>query len=653
MRAHRLQPLSLLTLLFANACGDHDKGEPDTAAETHTTTGTDEDMDGDGYGIDEDCDDTNEDIYPGSTEICNGLDDDCDSDIDEGVTGTYYRDADGDGFGSPDDTIDACEAPTGYVPVELDCDDGDDQVSPAGTEICNEIDDNCDDQIDEGVQSAFYADADGDGYGDPDTQVMACELPSGASTDDQDCDDGDADVNPGTAELCDGKDNDCAPGTSEDGLVSFTDTTGFTTDESASFTGTSGNPVALTLSDDGTWTFCDGTWEVRLDVTANVTLTSVNGPTSTFLDASSIDSVVSVKGTGLTVTVDNLTLTNGYGGVAATFYGGYPRCGGGIACEGANDLVVSSSVVSDSYGQLGGGIFAEYCDAWISDSELTGNAAGDGGGGIIGLYSTITIEDSTLSGNTAEYFGGAGYAYYSTVSMLGTTNQLNEGDYGGAWAIANSAVSLDFASSVFQNTGTFRDGAFYLAGDKVGRLYSQGASWGTVADGDDNSTGDVFVYNDGWVVVYTDYGDDAWFICDKTSCESYVWTSATGDFNITTGYATTPATWDCDVDYTLSGTGASDVCEDCDFGFDLAWTRAASSTGSCAMDYDYSLAYSHDYNGYEYVFYGYGGDWAPLGPASWDGTTLQFGYGAVDEVSISGGTTYYGSDYYGGSLIPG
>ena len=62
-------------------------------------------------------------------------------------------------------------------------------VNPGATEVCNGTDDNCDGQIDEGVQSLFYLDADGDTYGDPTTGVQACAAPTGYVSDNNDCDD--------------------------------------------------------------------------------------------------------------------------------------------------------------------------------------------------------------------------------------------------------------------------------------------------------------------------------------------------------------------------------------------------------------------------------------------------------------------------------
>jgi hypothetical protein len=76
----------------------------------------------------------------------------------------FYRDADNDNYGDPNNTIIACTAPAGYVTDNTDCDDSKASVHPNATEICNGIDDNCNGQIDEGVQMAVSAGADENSY---------------------------------------------------------------------------------------------------------------------------------------------------------------------------------------------------------------------------------------------------------------------------------------------------------------------------------------------------------------------------------------------------------------------------------------------------------------------------------------------------------
>lgn len=119
------------------------------------------DNDGDGYDFDVDCDDTNPDINPGATEICNLEDDNCDGNIDEGVMTTYYADADGDGYGDAASTILGCFPPDGYVENSTDCNDADAAVNPGASEICNGMDDNCDGNIDEGIDLSIAISPDG------------------------------------------------------------------------------------------------------------------------------------------------------------------------------------------------------------------------------------------------------------------------------------------------------------------------------------------------------------------------------------------------------------------------------------------------------------------------------------------------------------
>lgn len=140
------------------------------------------DSDGDGYRpLDGDCDDLTFEVNPGALESCDGLDNDCDSRVDEDF------DVDGDGH------LDAglCGARGD------DCDDLRPFVQPGAQEVCDDLDNNCDGSIDEGF------DKDQDGYRD----MVACP---GIGTD---CYDRNRGIHPGAEETCNGIDNDC------DGIV--------------------------------------------------------------------------------------------------------------------------------------------------------------------------------------------------------------------------------------------------------------------------------------------------------------------------------------------------------------------------------------------------------------------------------------------------
>ena len=71
----------------------------------------------------DDCDDTDGNVNPDGTEVCDTVDQDCDTMVDEGTTNTYYRDADGDGYGSAEMQMEGCTPPAGYVEDDTDCDD--------------------------------------------------------------------------------------------------------------------------------------------------------------------------------------------------------------------------------------------------------------------------------------------------------------------------------------------------------------------------------------------------------------------------------------------------------------------------------------------------------------------------------------------------
>ncbi len=93
-----------------------------------------------------------------------------------------------------------------------DCDDQDPFVYPGATERCNGQDDNCDGLVDGPDATAttlWYRDADGDGFGEPDTAKRACEAPEGMISVGEDCDDEDASVHPGVPDGCDGVDSNC------------------------------------------------------------------------------------------------------------------------------------------------------------------------------------------------------------------------------------------------------------------------------------------------------------------------------------------------------------------------------------------------------------------------------------------------------------
>ena len=162
------------------------------------------DHDGDGLGTSHgDCDDENPDTYPGASERCDGVDNDCDGEVP-----SNERDDDRDGYmqcaGDCDDAIPllhpADEDDDGWSPCGGDCDDGDPALTPEDRD--GDGFSTCAGDCDDGDPAVEVADRDGDGW-------TTCGGPSSS----EDCDDGDPEVNPGAGEVADGRDNDC------DGIV--------------------------------------------------------------------------------------------------------------------------------------------------------------------------------------------------------------------------------------------------------------------------------------------------------------------------------------------------------------------------------------------------------------------------------------------------
>ncbi|HEU4614666.1 MAG TPA: putative metal-binding motif-containing protein [Kofleriaceae bacterium] len=101
-----------------------------------------------------DCDDGAAAIHPGAAEVCDQIDNDCDAlvdiddpDLDTSTAQTFYPDLDHDGYGAGTAML-ACNAPSGYVLVDGDCDDADGSSHPGGTELCDGADNDCDGGID-------------------------------------------------------------------------------------------------------------------------------------------------------------------------------------------------------------------------------------------------------------------------------------------------------------------------------------------------------------------------------------------------------------------------------------------------------------------------------------------------------------------------
>ncbi len=180
-----------------------------------------------------DCNDTEVLAWTGALELCDGVDNDCNGAIDDGATDLqiWYADADGDGHGDPATGVEVCTPPVGHVQNANDCDDAEPLAWMGADEVCDGIDNDCDGTVDVDAEDAviWYADSDGDGHGDANAYIEACEAPSGYVDTTDDCDDSEALAWDGAEEVCDGADNDCN-GTTDigatDSVTWFTDNDG-------------------------------------------------------------------------------------------------------------------------------------------------------------------------------------------------------------------------------------------------------------------------------------------------------------------------------------------------------------------------------------------------------------------------------------------
>ena len=187
-----------------NDCdGKVDEGFPDLDADGIADC-TDIDTDGDGDPDLTDCQPTNGAVYAGATEVCDGLDNNCNGQVDEG-----FADTDQDGLANcidPDDDNDG-------DPDETDCAPTNPEMYTGGIESCDGLDNNCNGKIDEGYpdsdgdQEADCYDLDDDNDGDPDVS---------------DCNPLDPEAYHGNVEVCDEKDNDCDGTADEDGAQGCT-----------------------------------------------------------------------------------------------------------------------------------------------------------------------------------------------------------------------------------------------------------------------------------------------------------------------------------------------------------------------------------------------------------------------------------------------
>jgi hypothetical protein len=329
-------------------------------------------------------------------------------------------DADGDGFSQADD-----------------CDDDNDAVFPGAEESCNGIDDDCDDEVDEAGatgEQTFYADQDGDGYGDAAAQVLACELPADAAIDSSDCDDTDAGTHPGAEDIpCTGVAEDCMG----------TDGDLFVPDDHASI------QDAVDAADEGD-RICvaAGTWGPFI-IEQSVSVASLEGADSTVIDGGGV-SPLAVVDSASDVLIRGFTFQNGVSqGWAA-----------GVTVGGASSVTISDNVFDelDGEGETGGLSVLVSEGTVIRGNLFRGCKGGNGGGVTLTETADALLVDNVFEDNEAMYYG-AGLAILGAESVVIEGGSFSGGlaDYGGGALMGAEAVSLEIVDVEFD--GNISSGA--------------------------------------------------------------------------------------------------------------------------------------------------------------------------------------------------
>jgi hypothetical protein len=151
---HRYGLLALFLIACTQACTDVDKDTGQDSVEEEL------DLDGDGFLASEgDCEPEDASAYPGATEFCDGVDNDCDGETDESDAAdasTWYEDVDGDGYGTDQGvSVDGCDPGTGYAGNKDDCDDANSSIYPEAPDRCDGLDNDCDGLVDEDVKPGW------------------------------------------------------------------------------------------------------------------------------------------------------------------------------------------------------------------------------------------------------------------------------------------------------------------------------------------------------------------------------------------------------------------------------------------------------------------------------------------------------------------
>ncbi|MEE2751558.1 MAG: MopE-related protein [Myxococcota bacterium] len=396
-----------------------------------------------------DCDDTRADISPAGTEICDpnnededcdGLRDDADDSLSAASTIAHYADSDGDGYGDTT-AVFLCDPTTEYPTTDnSDCDDTRADISPAGVEVCDDLDEDedCDGAVDSADDNVapdsfqeWYQDGDGDGYGSTSAPQTACDPPPGYGSGTGDCDDTDPTISPDATEIWyDGVDQDC------NGVDDYdADGDGYRSDSHPDLGGSYGtdcddavfmvNPGLDEICNDGWDNDCDATTDLLCGLQSEI---SVIDAEASFIPEGSSDEPGLAVGGGQDLNLDGLSDiiigAPGFDGVAPNAGAAYVFYG---PITGATDLASADLRI------LGVGTDSFAGTAVTLLDDMTGDGIADIGVGAynrLGDMGTAYVIDGTATGPVSvldatystQFFGS------SAGDMLGYS-MANVGDF--------------------------------------------------------------------------------------------------------------------------------------------------------------------------------------------------------------------------------
>jgi len=335
----------------------------------------------------------------------------------------------------------------------------------------------------------WYADVDGDGFGDAENTAVDCEAPAGFVADATDCDDTDDTRHPGASELCDGQANDCdteadwVEDVDEEGAISMAYDDG-------SWAAAELSSEALG-SDRGTLHVCPGDYTLALTVTGGTVIGHKHDggdhQVARLLGDGRLRPLT-ISAADEDIRVTGLALEAGRadrgGGVSVTVDGAAQvtlaeveiqdstaeEAGGALYAEGGR-LLLEELYVSESSAPEGGGLALIGVEVELVGGVVEDNAATAGdGGGLLVRGGTLIMESCAGGGclqvqqNAAQGSGAGIAAEGATVRVSGAEVHSNEAvdNGGGVWL---SGGSLELAGAGYvENNRAHRGGGLYLTG---------------------------------------------------------------------------------------------------------------------------------------------------------------------------------------------